>query len=431
MSQAGISQSVRNEDSLSADTQSDPSHGESPNNECDGRSHADKDAPLDSHGIENVKQSEKSKKRKRNNKKEGRNVKTKSNDSTVLNKESSLSQILGPSLDELLATNTPLPASDVSADDDSASLSVPLAVSSPTAASVPSDGKRSRAGRKPTRLTAVKELLKAQTEENDRLMNSIKLLEKEIDKKNKEIDKKTELDSKQKLEIKKLLQANESLRRELSNCKEIRKSAPEPVKTSTDIFHQSDDSNISCVNDGLSVLKKHVTQVAKSLLAAVGENNDESGFITVSNRRHKTNIPSPPVNDMINSTAASNSSATNEVTSSLSGRKSPPDVTSDRSRSPVTASAPSFAATAASTKPATRASAPAPMQGNEKPKIAIVGTSLVRGLGHKLNKRGFDVSSFMYPGAEILAIRERVHAIFPPCFSTRRRCTPVCREWHR
>ena len=69
MSQAGISQSVGNEDSLSADTQSDPNHGELPNNECDGRSHADKDAPLDSHGIENVKQSEKSKKRKRNYKK--------------------------------------------------------------------------------------------------------------------------------------------------------------------------------------------------------------------------------------------------------------------------------------------------------------------------------------------------------------------------
>ena len=163
------------------------------------------------------------------------------------------------------------------------------------------------------------------------------------------------------------------------------------MKTSTDIFHQSDGSNISCVNDGFSVLKKHVTQVARSLLAAVGENNDESGFITVSIRRHKTDISSPPVNDMVNFTATSNSSVTNEVKSSLSGRTSPPDVTSDRSRSSITASAPSYAATAASTKPATRASARAPRQRNEKPKIAIVGTSLVRGLGHKLNKRGFDV----------------------------------------
>ena len=119
---------------------------------------------------------------------------------------------------------------------------------------------------------------------------------------------------------------------------------------------------------------------------------------------------------MINFTATSNSSVTTEVKSSLSGRTSPPDVTSDRSRSSITASAPSYAATAASTKPATRASARAPRQRNEKPKIAIVGTSLVRGLGHKLNKRGFDVSSFMYPGAEIPAIRERVHAIFPPAF---------------
>ena len=43
--------------------------------------------------------------------------------------------------------------------------------------------------------------------------------------------------------------------------------------------------------------------------------------------------------------------------------------------------------------------------------MVVIGTSLVRGLGHKLTERGFDVTTFMYPGAELPVIRDRIPAI--------------------
>ena len=46
-----------------------------------------------------------------------------------------------------------------------------------------------------------------------------------------------------------------------------------------------------------------------------------------------------------------------------------------------------------------------------KPQVAVIGTSLVRGLGPRLNKRGFEVSSFVYAGCEIPMLCDRIENI--------------------
>ena len=114
--------------------------------------------------------------------------------------------------------------------------------------------------RKPVRLTAVKHQLQQRVEESERLKTTVQLLEKEIDRKNKEIERINKNVSSHKIEIKKLTEANDNLMRQLSKCK-ANNISPENV------------DNEKC---DLSDLKKHVVSVAKSLLAAVGAEDDDS-----------------------------------------------------------------------------------------------------------------------------------------------------------
>ena len=246
--------------------------GESTNREPVGRSSPGKHPHPQEPSIMHVK-SGKSKKRKQPSVK-GHNVKSRSDDTSDLSThiDPSLTQILGPSLNVMLATDTPLPDSDNSSLE-SVTLSVPLTTSSPASTSSSSSGK-TRANNKPTRYTAVKQQLKLQMEENERLIMSLCLLEQDIDDNNKLIEKLNKCDSSQKLEIKKLSKANDNMRCELSNYKDSN------VDT-----QQKCNCAISCVPSDLADLKGHVASVAKSLLAAVSENGDDTGFVPVTNRR--------------------------------------------------------------------------------------------------------------------------------------------------
>ena len=201
MSQPVISQPVPEKGtSNSIDAQSNTTNGGSTNRELDGRSSTDK------HGQQSRvrKDGKGDKKRKRPSNKNDRNVKSKADSSSPLQEETSLTQILGPSLNELLESTVSPPASNVSTNDGTSSSMALVA----------------HANRKPVRLTAVKQQLQQQIEENERLKNIIKLLEKEIDKKNKEIERKNKSESSHKIEIKNLTQANDKLMRQLSNCKD-------------------------------------------------------------------------------------------------------------------------------------------------------------------------------------------------------------------
>ena len=236
-----------------------------------------------------------------------RNVKSKSDISCPTSEcDPSLTQILGPSLDVMLATNTPLPDS-ASSSDECVPSSVPSVANSPVATSSSASSK-TRAGRKPTRLAAVKQQLELQMEENERLVISMRLLERDIDEKNKLIDKLNKRDSSQKLEIKKLSKAYDSLRHELLKYKENDTSV---INSTADTRLKCDCANQkSCVSNDLADLKGHVASVAKSLLAAVSENGDDTGFVPVKNRRQKPNVVRA-------STTVSSVSPTDCATSSL------------------------------------------------------------------------------------------------------------------
>ena len=46
-----------------------------------------------------------------------------------------------------------------------------------------------------------------------------------------------------------------------------------------------------------------------------------------------------------------------------------------------------------------------------RPQVAVIGSSIVRGVGSGLNKRGVDATTFTYPGCEVPQIRERISSI--------------------
>ena len=125
----------------------------------------------------------------------------------------SLAQILAPSLDVMLATNTPLPDS-ASPSDERVPSSVPAG--QPATTPLSSTSNRTRDNHKPTRLASVEQQLKLHMEENE----AYNLLERDNAKKNKLIDELNNCDLSQKLEIKKLSKAYGSLRHELLKYKE-------------------------------------------------------------------------------------------------------------------------------------------------------------------------------------------------------------------
>ena len=310
------------------------------------------------------KESKGDKKRKRPSLKNGRNVKSKPESSSPHRKDTSLTQILGPSLNELLSS--PL-ASDASAGvDNGESSSVPLAAPEK---------------RKPVRLTAVKQQLQQRVEESERLKTTVQLLEKEIDKKNKKIKRINKNVSSHKIEIKKLTAANDNLMRQLSKCK-ANNISPENV------------DNGKC---DLSDLKKHVVSVAKSLLAAVDAEDDNSDFVRVSRRqKSKPSVPPLPV-------------ATDRVVTPLPADRSS---SQDSARLPSATAATQGPSDSAEKNPANPTAVKShPSRARARPKMAVIGTSLVRGLGHKLTKHGFDLTTFMYRGAELPVIRDRISAI--------------------
>ena len=122
----------------------------------------------------------------------------------------SLAQILAPSLDVMLATNTPLPDS-ASPSDERVPSSVPAG--QPAATPLSSTSNRTRDNHN---LASVEQQLELHMEENE----ACNLLERDNAKKNKLIDELNNCDLSQKLEIRKLSKAYGSLRHELLKYKE-------------------------------------------------------------------------------------------------------------------------------------------------------------------------------------------------------------------
>ena len=223
MSQPGITEPVTDSDSNPLASQPRPQDsscldGESTNHEPMWQSSSDERHPQGTQKVcVNARgKSKKNSKHKRASK-DNRNVKPKSDDTSHDGVDPSLTQIVGPSLDVLFAAHMPLPDSDSSLVESDLS-SEPQLVS-PVAVTSKAAGVKSRAARKTTRLTAVKQQLKLQMEENIIFVNSIRLLEREINDENKAIEKLKKCEASQKTQIKKLSKGNDTLRRELESKK--------------------------------------------------------------------------------------------------------------------------------------------------------------------------------------------------------------------
>ena len=296
--------------------------------------------------------SKKNSKRERASK-DNRNVKPNSDATSRDGGDPSLTQILGPSLAVLFATHTPLPDSDISlVESDPSSELQPV---SPVAATSKTAGVKSRAARKPTCLKDVKQQLKLQLEEN---VNSMRLLKRERDDKNKAIEKLKKCEASQKTQIKKSPKWNDTLIRELLGLKGMYKSAS---NNCTDM-QQKCNCDKTNVSSDLADLKDQVVSAANShsLLAAVGIN--DTGFSNVKNRRTK-----PTVNRTKQSSVSSLCPVqTDQPVSSDHHRSSTPGPSRGHPRQPSSASHPRQPSSASTQVP-------------DKPSVAIICTSLVRG----------------------------------------------------
>ena len=332
----------------------------------------------------NSKDDRKDKKKPKNSKKSGT--------SNISDCDPSLSQILGPSLEEMMASDR----SHDSLPGTSPTQPVSHSASSP---SVPNDEEptapvRRRGG---TRLTAVKQQLSEALEEMASLKNTIALLETEIDRKNKEIVRIKKCDTTQKSEIKKLTKLVDEQKKELMSYKGTNGNH-RAVHSQHSISGNEPVSN-SVITE-LQCIKQQIDKSLSSLSLSVlreSADSDDDGFVPVNRRRPK-------------STRALSTEA--PIAGSSPSAVTPSDPASRRSRVP-----PSPTGT-----PGHRAipgSAQVPSSGSRRmtsprtnPRIAVVGSSIVRGVGGRLSRRGMDATSFCYPGCEIPLITERISGIF-------------------
>ena len=368
-------------------------------NAC-GRSSASGQTPRDKvpsgSKVKSGKNSCKKSAKKGKKSKQRKDIKSKSKGPTP-NKDVPITQILGESLSEMLASNTPVPEND--SDNSSRRDCV---MTSPQASSSPSRVDRTalddssvpvtQVTRRGTRLNAVKEQLVLKMEENTRLKNVVDLLEKEIDRKTKELECKNKTDSAQKSEIKKLTTANNDLRRELSKFKDMRKYTTEPSSGAKDQDNNDISVHTGDIDTNVGGLMKQVITATKTLLAAV-EHNDGDTFTEVIHRRRRQRTADIPDESPSEVSPSTRNHSTGRAAPDVATRNGPSQAASNSSQ-------PSYAAAAA------RPSVP-----RKVPQVAIIGTSLVRGLGPRLTRRGIDASTFVYRGQEIPAIGQQIPGI--------------------
>ena len=190
-----------------------------------------------------------------------------------------------------------------------------------------------------------------------------------MDTKNKEIVRKNKSDSHQKSEIKMLTNVNDSLRRELSQYKRQEK----PPASITDVDEENSVrqnkpsallSDIQGINEKLEHLRHQVGSLESTVQLAINVN--ETPFINVRHRQHRPSKQS-------RSTSISRDNVATYA-AALDSRMPTVPVYDDRTSS-------------------------------AKPQIAVTGTSLVRGLGPRLTKRGFAVSCFGHSKCQVSAWR--------------------------
>ena len=261
----------------------------------------------------------------------------------------------------------------------------PNELSEPRGASSPSNRETQPAApvrrRGTTRLTAVKHQLTEALEENSRLKNVIRLLETDIDKKNKDLNIIFKCDAAQKSDIKKLTQHIDELKKELLLCTKKTSQA-----SSREADRRPETDNVMRELQGL---RDHVDKSVSALIVSLNSGeSDNEGFQTFSKgrRRRPNTTRSSPARD-------TPSAVTPCDPAPLRPRVPPSNMPSR----PISDSGSGQTVTSG--------------QGETGPRVAVIGSSLVRGMGHKLNRRGMDAMTFTFPSCEVPLIAERVSGI--------------------
>ena len=247
------------------------------------------------------------------------------------------------------------------------------------------------------------------TDANTRLQNQIELLESDIDNHIK-------LDQAQKTAIKKLKRENDNLRRELSKCTGIRKymSDTPAVSKSTSAPTPVPRDAVTLTQVQLDSLKDHVKDTISNLFldADTVNRNIEHDSDTPINpdlcdeqyqpviRRRKWRCRATQT---VTVTQTNVEQQTHDGPTSTESRNKGPDTSrrhGNNNQQPSAHQQRSYRDVAMSRPP-------------RVPNTVIIGTSLVRGVGAHLHKRGIDNACYTYPGAEIPCIRDRVNNILP------------------
>ena len=289
-----------------------------------------------------------------------------------------------------------------------------------------------------SRLLALSLQLEGQTNEVERLKNVVDLLESEITAMKK-------VDKSQKSEIKKLKNENDNFRRELSRFRGMRKFTEATNKSVSACDKSCDTSDIvrECVSDELSItkaklssLREQIVTIASSMLTALDDEDDS--FQPVRRGRHNVSPPKHGQNDIItqhgtySAVAAMQPPTRPEVhgSTSLPSRGTACQTSHNRTV-PATTQRPNATATSA---PASGTSQPvgqripvvtlglrrssetsdtaAPKAGERE--SIMIGSSLVKDIGGRLNKLGVSASCYVYRGATIPFLRSRVRSIINP-----------------
>ena len=220
-----------------------------------------------------------------------------------------------------------------------------------------------------------------------RLQAQLELLESEIDK-----YKKT--DAAQKASIKKLTRDNDSLKRELSKFTGMRKYLSDKIPDDGSLTSSNNEELLVAKAEVLS-LKSHIEDTAKRLLSAVSGIPDQCA------------IAQPPTDHV------SDSEEFTLVTSRNARRSKATQTTT-----PVTNTSAIVNATASAGRncPSSEVSSSRRTYRDtlvNGPPTIVIGTSLVKGVGTHLNKRGINATTYCYPGADIPRVGRRLDTILP------------------
>lgn len=245
-------------------------------------------------------------------------------------------------------------------------------------------------------LMAAQLQLEDERDASSRFKSHIELLEGEID-----TYKKSQVSNKN--EIKKLMTTNDNLRRELSRVQGIRRftdaqshsTVPAPEDDICDSLR--DELDITKVK--LKSLKEHVMSITASMISAL-ENEDGLGdtgepFQVVTNERRTRTAKTRP------QAGAKPPPAPSHQQQNQRGK--PIEVvidTRDTSQRNNTGSRALYSDVVTNRRRLT-------------PDTVIIGTSLTRGVGSRLQQHGVDAVCFTYPGCELPHIRSRVPHVLP------------------